>query len=128
MFMPCPSGCPTDDNQHRAHCNGPVRPRAGHVIVSIIRRGAAVAVLAGTIDVSAGCVAVNTPPVGRKTDKQPIVFVHGYTAQNLATWALVKPALTAAGYGGGDMVEFNYNSTVVPAITAANSLATVVQR
>jgi hypothetical protein len=96
--------------------------------VSIIRRGAALAVLAGTIAVSAGCVAVNTPPVGRKTGKQPVVFVHGYTAQNLATWALVKPALTAAGYGGGDMVEFNYNSTVVPAITAANSLATVVQR
>jgi triacylglycerol esterase/lipase EstA (alpha/beta hydrolase family) len=96
--------------------------------VSFIRRAAATALVAASAATSIGCVAVNAPAVGRMSGKQPIVFVHGYTAQNLATWAVAKPAFLAAGYGAGDLIEFNYTSTVEMASVSAANLAPVVQR
>jgi triacylglycerol esterase/lipase EstA (alpha/beta hydrolase family) len=82
---------------------------------------ASAAVVAGT-----GCIATNAPSMGPTSGKQPIVFVHGYTMQNLNMWATAKARFQADGYRAGDFHEFNYNSTSENAKDSADKLAPVV--
>lgn len=95
----------------------------------IIRRALLAATLTvGVVAASTACIATNTPSAGRKSGKQPIVFVHGYTMQNTGMWAAARLRLQAAGYAAGDFTEFNYNSTVEGATASANKLGDVVRR
>jgi triacylglycerol esterase/lipase EstA (alpha/beta hydrolase family) len=79
---------------------------------------ASAAVVAGT-----GCIATNAPSTGVASGKQPIVFIHGYTMQNLNMWATAKTRLMADGYRNGDFTEFNYNSTTENASASAQKFA-----
>src|SRR4051812_7786803 len=71
----------------------------GRISVKIVRRVAMAAALTGAVaGVSTACVATNRPSTGRESGKQPIVFVHGYTMQNIGMWATARLRLQAAGY------------------------------
>jgi triacylglycerol lipase len=95
--------------------------------VRTIRRAAGAAALTASIAVaSTACVATNQPSVGRSSGKTPIVFIHGYTMQNVAMWSLARTQFAAAGYANGDFTEFNYNSTIEGAEASAKKLERVL--
>lgn len=87
-----------------------------------MKRIVVTAVLAGAL---LACVACQTlRPTGAPSGRTPVVFVHGWTADE-TTWNTAVADFEAAGYTAGDITVLYYDSTQ-SAAQVATALATEV--
>jgi triacylglycerol lipase len=87
-----------------------------------MRRLRMIAVIAVLLVTAAGCETIR--PTGPPTGRTPVVFVHGWTADE-TMWETAVATFEAAGYSPGDITVLYYDSSQ-PAATAAQTLAAEV--
>lgn len=87
-----------------------------------MRRSLTMAALAAALLLGAACQTIR--PTGAPSGRTPVVFVHGWTADE-TMWAPAVDAFRSAGYTSGDITVVYYDSAL-PARDAAAVLATEV--